>query len=86
MGGISIVICLDKFIPNILDTKRLINRERDEIINLKFLNMQQNRPKHENSTGPYGPQRASGPNSISNSPSMDLKKDGLSPAVRLVLP
>jgi len=30
--------------------------------------------------------RASGPNSIFPSPSMDSKKDGLSPAVRPVLP
>jgi len=31
-----------------------INYERDEIINLKFLKIQQKRSKRENSTGPYG--------------------------------
>ena len=85
MGGISIVL-LDKFRLNILDTKRLINHERDETINMKFLNIQQKRSKHEIPQGLTGPHRASGPNSISHSPSMDSTKDGLPPAVRPVLP
>ena len=33
---------------------QIINHERDEIINLKFLKIQQKRSKRENSTGPNG--------------------------------
>ncbi|PUU81739.1 hypothetical protein B9Z19DRAFT_1062441 [Tuber borchii] len=60
-------------------TCQIINNERDDIIPLMFLSIQQKRSKQENST-------ASGPNSISPSPFMGLKKDGLPPAVRPVLP
>ena len=73
-------------ISNILDTERLIAHERDEIINLKFLNIQQKRSKHEYSTGPTVPHTAFGHSSISHSPFMDSEKDGLAQAVRLVLP
>ena len=51
----------------------VINHERDEIINLRFLKV-----------GKL--YRASGPNSIFHSPFMDSKKDGLPPAVRPILP
>ena len=59
---------------------QLINYERDENMNFNFLSIQ---AEEIQTAKPHG---VSGANSISPCPSMDLKKDRLSPVVHLVLP
>jgi len=51
-----------------------INYERDEIINLKFLKIQQKDLNRKIPQGPTGPRRASGPDSISHSRPWTQKK------------
>ena len=58
----------------------MIHHEQDEIMHLKFPSIQ---VEEIQTTQLY---KVSGPSSISSSPSMDSKKDGLPPAVRPVLP